>query len=226
MLEDKTYEDALTLRKWSHVLRVALEQDSEETACVIVQMATSPLARDSILELHGNSLLNMLSLLQGVSHGSFFLMIFSNLTALNKCLQLVDRKCTNYRFLERLMIKLMRNKGVVPPELLVQGVIRLGTSPEGGGGFADVWKGRLSGKIVALKVLRLFGRPEHRAAALEVSETSLFPTHLDVSFRNFAKKRWSGDGLDMLMSAHFTEFGWMTLDRSTHSSLHGCQTGT
>lgn len=73
-------------------------------------------------------------------------------------------------------MKLMKNKGVVPPDLIVHGVTRIGTSPEGGGGFADVWKGKVNSETIALKVLRLFGRPEDRATAFEVSDMTSFLT--------------------------------------------------
>src|SRR5205823_768587 len=46
---------------------------------------------------------------------------------------------------------------ILPSFLFVTGVRCLETHPIAGGGFADVWKGGLGDKIVALKVLRLFG---------------------------------------------------------------------
>ena len=47
-------------------------------------------------------------------------------------------------------------KGFIPPYLLLSGVRRLDKDPIAGGGFADVWRGKLHGEVVALKVLRDF----------------------------------------------------------------------
>ncbi|KAK0484638.1 hypothetical protein IW261DRAFT_849418 [Armillaria novae-zelandiae] len=51
---------------------------------------------------------------------------------------------------------LSKDRNIVPSSLSSQGVTREGTNPVCGGGFADIWKGRLHGIQVCLKVLRMF----------------------------------------------------------------------
>lgn len=43
----------------------------------------------------------------------------------------------------------------MPRQMYLKGVRKTGRCPVGGGGFADVWKGMVEGKVVALKVPRL-----------------------------------------------------------------------
>lgn len=71
--------------------------------------------------------------------------------------------------------KLVQKGGVLPPHLIVNGACRIGDDPIAGGGFADIWKGKIEampGTFVALKVLRIFGRPEDRKTAFSVGEVS------------------------------------------------------
>ncbi|KAF5371255.1 hypothetical protein D9758_004236 [Tetrapyrgos nigripes] len=45
---------------------------------------------------------------------------------------------------------------VLPPSLFLKNIVRDGYDALGGGGFADIWKGQLSGQIVGIKVPRMF----------------------------------------------------------------------
>lgn len=70
----------------------------------------------------------------------------------------------------------MEQKGEFPPSLFISGVRRIGDNPVGGGGFADIWRGRIDGKagIMALKVLRMHDRSRGGQASLKVCHTYLF----------------------------------------------------
>ncbi|KAJ7598719.1 kinase-like domain-containing protein [Mycena floridula] len=56
------------------------------------------------------------------------------------------------RHLRRLALQ----KGILPPSFFLHDVIRDGLHPVSGGGFADVYKGKLNGDVVCLKALRFF----------------------------------------------------------------------
>ncbi|KAK0449321.1 kinase-like domain-containing protein [Armillaria borealis] len=61
---------------------------------------------------------------------------------------------------------LSKARNIVPSSFYSQGVTREGTNPVGGGGFADIWKGRLLDTQVCLKVLRLFTTGKDREKLL------------------------------------------------------------
>ncbi|TDL23532.1 kinase-like protein [Rickenella mellea] len=69
----------------------------------------------------------------------------------------VDERCIFRTQFERFLKKVVRTRDILPPYLFIPGVQKIGTNAVGGGGFADVWRGELEGKPVALKVLRIFG---------------------------------------------------------------------
>ncbi|KAJ7584962.1 kinase-like domain-containing protein [Mycena floridula] len=57
--------------------------------------------------------------------------------------------------------RLAAQKGILPPSFFLHNVVRDGPHPVFGGGFADVYKGKLNGEVVCLKALRFFvERPE------------------------------------------------------------------
>ncbi|KAJ7585006.1 kinase-like domain-containing protein [Mycena floridula] len=66
------------------------------------------------------------------------------------------------RHLRRLALK----KGVLPPSFFLSEIIYDGSRAIFGGGFADVYKGQLNGKVVCLKVLRFFVEPSEMAQEL------------------------------------------------------------
>ncbi|KAK0439172.1 kinase-like domain-containing protein [Armillaria borealis] len=61
---------------------------------------------------------------------------------------------------------LCKARNTVPSSLCLRDVIREGENPVGGGGFADIWKGRLRDAQVCLKVLRVFCPEEQQAKVL------------------------------------------------------------
>ncbi|KAF9071877.1 kinase-like domain-containing protein [Rhodocollybia butyracea] len=52
---------------------------------------------------------------------------------------------------------------LLPPSLIIHDVEKEGTSAVAGGGFADIWRGKVKGRPVCLKVLRLFLEQDERA---------------------------------------------------------------
>ncbi|KAK0188261.1 kinase-like domain-containing protein [Armillaria mellea] len=54
------------------------------------------------------------------------------------------------------LLALSKARNIVPSSFSSRNVVKEGTNPICGGGFADIWKGRLQDAQVCLKVLRLF----------------------------------------------------------------------
>ena len=55
------------------------------------------------------------------------------------------------------MIRLSKTSGMYPQCLQIENVQQIGEHPVAGGGFGDVWKGRLGGGgLVCLKVIRAY----------------------------------------------------------------------
>ena len=67
-----------------------------------------------------------------------------------------------HRLLERFIEKIVRTRRIWPRYLFLSPVCLIDAQPFGGGGYADVYKGDYRGRRMALKVLRIFGRPEDR----------------------------------------------------------------
>lgn len=82
-------------------------------------------------------------------------------------MQLVNRNGKHHRSFERLLRKLIDKSCQLPSSLLIEGVKREGKNPHSGGGFADVWTGRLNEHKVALKALRIFGMDEEMKREIE-----------------------------------------------------------
>ncbi|KAK0439169.1 kinase-like domain-containing protein [Armillaria borealis] len=61
---------------------------------------------------------------------------------------------------------LSKARGIVPSSLFLLDTTREGENPVTGGGFADIWKGRLRDKQVCLKVLRVFGTEDEKVKVL------------------------------------------------------------
>ncbi|KAK0213803.1 hypothetical protein IW262DRAFT_332459 [Armillaria fumosa] len=64
---------------------------------------------------------------------------------------------------------LCQARSIVPSSLCLRDVTREGVNPVAGGGFADIWKGRLQDTQVCLKVLRIFAPEKDQAKLLRVS---------------------------------------------------------
>ncbi|TFK53118.1 kinase-like protein [Heliocybe sulcata] len=57
---------------------------------------------------------------------------------------------------DRLVRRLSHRSGLLPPALFLNGIRQIGEFPVAGGGMADVYKGEMDGRAVALKVFREF----------------------------------------------------------------------
>ncbi|KAJ8088480.1 Rho guanine nucleotide exchange factor [Marasmius tenuissimus] len=56
----------------------------------------------------------------------------------------------------KMMLRLSERSGLCPSCLNLENVERVGNRPVAGGGFADVWKGRIKGQLVCLKVVKVY----------------------------------------------------------------------
>ena len=65
--------------------------------------------------------------------------------------------------LRRVVTKLAVNKCLLPTSFYLEGVRSLGEDAHGTGGFADVFRGRWQGELVALKRLRPEDKSSHKA---------------------------------------------------------------
>ncbi|KIK54728.1 hypothetical protein GYMLUDRAFT_48439 [Collybiopsis luxurians FD-317 M1] len=73
-----------------------------------------------------------------------------------------SQNCQKYLGLLRHLSKRFQ---ILPSSLIVDNVRREGQNYVAGGGFADIWRGSLNGKLVCLKVLRLAIEQDERARA-------------------------------------------------------------
>jgi hypothetical protein len=64
--------------------------------------------------------------------------------------------------------KIARETGALPSTFVLKGVARTSQHAVSGGGFADIYVGKLGGREVALKVLRVFLTPENRKRVFRV----------------------------------------------------------
>ncbi|KAL0059166.1 Rho guanine nucleotide exchange factor [Marasmius tenuissimus] len=58
------------------------------------------------------------------------------------------------------MLHISKKTGFHPKCLAIENVEVVGKNPIDGGGYADIWKGRLGQSLVCLKILRIFKEPE------------------------------------------------------------------
>ncbi|KAK1230422.1 Rho guanine nucleotide exchange factor [Marasmius sp. AFHP31] len=56
----------------------------------------------------------------------------------------------------KVMLRLSKKSGMFPRCLRINNVERLGSHPVAGGGFGDVWKGKIAGETVCLKVVKVY----------------------------------------------------------------------
>ncbi|KAE9396549.1 hypothetical protein BT96DRAFT_777902, partial [Gymnopus androsaceus JB14] len=57
--------------------------------------------------------------------------------------------------------------GVLPPSMFLKGLVRESSTAVAGGGFADIWTGRLNKQRVCIKVLRFFQQGSDREGLLK-----------------------------------------------------------
>ncbi|KAF9262257.1 kinase-like protein [Marasmius fiardii PR-910] len=55
-----------------------------------------------------------------------------------------------------IMLCLSKRSGLCPQCLIIKNVTKLGEHPIGGGGFGDVWKGKIGEQVVCLKVVKVY----------------------------------------------------------------------
>jgi len=82
------------------------------------------------------------------------------LPELDTLVQVYLSKAESWRTVMRVLIRCIRERGVLPPNLLLSGVERRGSEPVWGGSFSDVWRGTFQEQPVAVKVLRIFAAQE------------------------------------------------------------------
>ncbi|KAL0569037.1 hypothetical protein V5O48_012933 [Marasmius crinis-equi] len=56
----------------------------------------------------------------------------------------------------KLMLRLSKSSGLCPNCLAIKNVKKLGEHPVGGGGFGDVWRGKIGDQVVCLKVVKVY----------------------------------------------------------------------
>ncbi|KAJ8077641.1 hypothetical protein PM082_002074 [Marasmius tenuissimus] len=56
----------------------------------------------------------------------------------------------------KVMLRLSKKSGIFPKCLKINNVKKLGSHPVAGGGFGNVWKGRIADEIVCLKVVEVY----------------------------------------------------------------------
>lgn len=71
-------------------------------------------------------------------------------------MQTIDHEPKLARTAERLLDKLIEVTGILPDNLFIHAIKKVGDNPVAGGGFADVWKGERRGDPIALKVIRVY----------------------------------------------------------------------
>jgi hypothetical protein len=64
--------------------------------------------------------------------------------------------------------KIARETGALPPTFVLKGVTRTSNYAVSGGGFSDIYVGVHRGRVVALKVLRVFMTTENRKRVFRV----------------------------------------------------------
>ncbi|TDL22584.1 kinase-like protein [Rickenella mellea] len=129
-------------QQWLTVLRAAMVNDVDDMCATLATVIQSE-DRERLILLPLDELHSIMSMVQ----------------------MFVDERCMWRVQFERFLKKTVRTRDILPSYLFIPGVQRIGKNAVGGGGFADVWKGELAGKIVALKVLRIFG-PETECAKI------------------------------------------------------------
>ncbi|TDL22518.1 kinase-like protein [Rickenella mellea] len=121
---------------WSEITIHSFLRDYDDLEAFAEQTIRSVDLRERIYSLDPSSFRRFLSVLQMLSNDT----------------------CTRKRVFERYIKKFVAKTGILPQNLFVEGVSKIGENPLVGGGFADVYKGYFQGRFVALKVLRVFER--------------------------------------------------------------------
>ncbi|TDL22521.1 kinase-like protein [Rickenella mellea] len=134
-------------QRWSDITIQSFEHDQDELRSFTERIIRSLELREAIYSLPPASIRRFLGVLQ--------------------CMLSVN--CTRERVFERFIKKIIAKTGLLPQNLFVKGLSKIGDNPLVGGGFADVWKGEFHGELVALKVLRVFEHGQTDYDALQRS---------------------------------------------------------
>ncbi|KAJ8077705.1 hypothetical protein PM082_002138 [Marasmius tenuissimus] len=73
----------------------------------------------------------------------------------------------------KVMLHLSKNSGMYPECLTIKNVEKLGEHPVAGGGFGDVWKGRVAEQTVCLKVVRVFNASDLQQLVKEYMQEAI-----------------------------------------------------
>ncbi|KAL5514113.1 hypothetical protein ACEPAG_2874 [Sanghuangporus baumii] len=74
---------------------------------------------------------------------------------------------------DRFLKSAAEKRGILPSNIFLSGVHRVGSSSVHGGGFANVWKGEYEGRTVALKILRIYLFPDKEKVQREIGREAL-----------------------------------------------------
>ncbi|KAK1222896.1 hypothetical protein PQX77_014318, partial [Marasmius sp. AFHP31] len=73
----------------------------------------------------------------------------------------------------KVMLHLSKNSGMYPECLTIKNVEKLGEHPVAGGGFGDVWKGRIAEQNVCLKIVRVFNASDLQQLVKEYMQEAI-----------------------------------------------------
>ena len=137
-------------------------QDKAELHCVIQGLVEdavrSKSRKELLLSIKGNEAVAIMDWLHNVSYFAK-----GTQTLSHPCLQelmAITTTSSYQRCLRRLLVKLSKASGALPPSLLLHGIVCCNRDSVAGGGFADIFCGAYDEKPVALKRLRVFKTDE------------------------------------------------------------------
>ncbi|KAJ8076276.1 hypothetical protein PM082_000695 [Marasmius tenuissimus] len=79
----------------------------------------------------------------------------------------------------KMMIRLSRTTGLHPKCLTIQNVERIGRHPISGGAFADIWKGKMGGSVVCMKILRIYSTSDIEQVLKDYTQEAIIWRQLD-----------------------------------------------
>ncbi|TDL20527.1 kinase-like protein [Rickenella mellea] len=95
---------------------------------------------------------------------------------MDRPLQLLDRgnlSPSHQSRLLRALARLCKLYACFPDSLILSGVQRTRMDPSAGGGFADIWRGQLSTRCIAIKALRIFEQSDREKALKDFSHEAI-----------------------------------------------------
>ncbi|TDL20573.1 kinase-like protein [Rickenella mellea] len=119
------------------MINQALNRDLIDLSALVERTISSTAMRDIILSLSESDIQRLMGVLQ--------MLIEAELVPV-----------PSKRTFERFIGTIVKQRNLFPDSLFVTNAKRIGRNPQSGGGFADVWRGELQGKPIAMKVLRMY----------------------------------------------------------------------